>query len=241
MKANFLIALFALTFAVNVSQSTNTTGPPSHQSESWGQQVWSRQRHRKSGMCENQSSGHGTCEVNSNCLCFTGTDGEAEWVGADCSLRACKKGFAWVGAVVNSNDLHPWTECSNKGMCDRESGYCECFPGYEGIACQRTACPDDCNGQGTCLTEKHLAAKAGRTYTVPWDAMKHIGCLCDAGYRGPTCDLRECPSGPDPLGGFGNEAGRDCSGRGLCDYFDGLCQCFSGFFGERCQHQTAVM
>ena len=71
--------------------------------------------------------------------------------------------------------------------------------------------------------------------------MKHVGCVCDAGYRGPACDLQECPSGSDPLDGYGNEAGRDCSGRGVCDYSVGLCQCFTGFFGTRCQHQTTVL
>jgi hypothetical protein len=43
-----------------------------------------------------------------------------------------------------------------------------------------------------------------------------------AGYRGPACELQECPSGADPLDGYGNESGRDCSGRGLCDYNLGL-------------------
>lgn len=49
--------------------------------------------------------------------------------------------------------------------------------------------------------------------------------VCDAGYRGPACDFHECPSGSDPLDGYGNEAGRDCSGRGICNYADGTCSC----------------
>jgi len=32
----------------------------------------------------------------------------------------------------------------------------------------------------------------------------------------------------------GNEAGRDCSGRGVCDYEFGECRCFAGFGGEEC-------
>ncbi len=35
------------------------------------------------------------------------------------------------------------------------------FLGYEGVACQRTVCPDDCNGRGTCWPERILAAYAG--------------------------------------------------------------------------------
>ena len=217
------------------------TSSPSFVEEPWGEYVWTEKRHRKAGMCENQCSGHGTCEVNGNCKCFTGLDGEDEWTGPDCSSRTCPFDFAWVGASINSNNLHPWAECSNKGICDRSSGECQCFTGYEGAACQRTVCPDNCNDQGTCWPEKHLASKAGRVYDAPWDAMKHVGCLCDAGYRGPACDQQECPSGADPLAGYGNEAGRDCSGRGICDYSNGICACFTGFFGTRCQHQTTVM
>jgi len=49
------------------------------------------------------------------------------------------------GAVVNANDLHPKVECSNRGICDRQTGFCECFDGYDGIACQRHICPENCN------------------------------------------------------------------------------------------------
>jgi len=224
--------------------SGQPTSQPSFYDEAWtagGQDTWDKRRHRRAGMCENQCSGHGTCEFNDNCRCYTGIDGEAEWTGPDCSLRTCPKDFAWVGDVINANNLHPWAECSNKGICDRNTGECQCFAGYEGVACQRTVCPDNCNDRGTCWPEKHLANRADRTYSAPWDAMKHVGCICDKGYRGPSCDLQECPSGTDPLDGYGNEAGRDCSGRGKCDYSDGTCSCFTGFFGTRCQHQTTVM
>jgi hypothetical protein len=125
-------------------------------------------------------------------------------------------------------------------MCDRKSGECECFENYDGIACERTACINDCNGHGICYTQKQLAVEATKTYSTPWDAMKHVGCVCDLGYRGPDCSLQECPSGPDPLLGDGNEKGRDCSGRGICDYSAGLCKCFIGYFGTRCQHQTIL-
>lgn len=216
------------------------TSAPTYASESWGQIIWDKRRHRNGGLCENHCSNHGTCEKNNNCKCFTGLDGEPEWTGPDCSLRTCPRDFAWVGEVINSNNLHPWVECSNKGSCDRKTGACTCFPGYDGVSCQRSTCPDNCNDRGTCWPEKHLAAKAGRTYDTPWDNMKHVGCFCDAGYRGPACELQECPSGTDPLDGYGNEAGRDCSGRGICDYADGTCSCFSGFYGTHCQYQTTV-
>ena len=120
------------------------------------------------------------------------------------------------------------------GLCDRKTGLCTCFPGYDGVACQRTACPSNCYGRGVCLTLRHLATKAGRVYDKAWDANKQVGCLCDIGFRGPSCEHRECKSGPDPMGGYGNESGRDCSGRGVCDYENGECRCFAGFGGEEC-------
>lgn len=101
--------------------------------------------------------------------------------------------------------------------------------GYEGVACQRTVCPEDCNGRGTCWPERILATYAGTTITIntttstttttpipspslihhsgreyryPWDAMKQVGCYCDPGFRGGACELQECPSGADPLDGW---------------------------------------
>ena len=50
----------------------------------------------------------------------------------------------------------------------------------------------------------HPPLPAGRVYDQAWDASKALGCLCDAGYRGPSCEFAECPSGPDPMDGYGN-------------------------------------
>ena len=58
------------------------------------------------------------------------------------------------------------------------------------------------SGLGYCLPLKHLAMEAGRVYDQPWDAIKHVGCVCDPGYRGPDCSQQECPSIVDPLGKY---------------------------------------
>lgn len=195
---------------------------------------------RKGGLCDNHCSNHGTCETNLNCNCFTGIDSEPEWTGPDCSLRTCPKDKSWVGEIVDG-DPHPLVECSNKGTCDRTTGTCQCFPGYDGIACQRTVCNNNCNDRGTCWNLKMIAANYDGQYDAPWDSDKQLGCICDSGFRGPSCEFVECPTGEDPLDGYGASSGRDCSGRGLCDYSKGTCQCFSGFYGNRCQHQTTVI
>jgi hypothetical protein len=193
--------------------------------------------------CPNGCSGHGSCGANDKCTCYTRPNSDPAWTEHDCSLRTCPKGVAWVAPAVGLNDAHPSVECSNKGICDRKSGECQCFDNYEGMACERTVCPNDCSGRGVCLTEIILAKKAASgfsAYAGVWDADKHVGCLCDAGFRGPDCSLQECPSGSDILKGHGNDKGRDCSGRGICDYSEGLCKCFAGYFGTRCQFQTVL-
>lgn len=38
-----------------------------------------------------------------------------------------------------------------------------------------------------------------RLYTDVWDADKLYGCVCDFGYYGYDCSLRDCPRGDDPL------------------------------------------
>ena len=193
-----------------------------------------------SATCYNFCSGHGYCGEYDQCICVRGPDGEVAFRGADCSIRTCPKGNSWVGGVVAANDVHGPAECSNKGICDTQTGTCQCFDNYEGLACERTVCPENCSGHGECYRAKQIADDAGTEYSTPWDANKHVGCICDAGYRGHSCHQLECPSGADVMKGFGNEAGRDCSGRGICDYGKGRCQCFLGYSGARCEDQVAA-
>ena len=167
-------------------------------------------------------------------------NGEPAWTEHDCSQRTCPKGNAWTGAVVSTNNAHPEVECSNKGVCDRVTGECNCFQNYEGKACERTVCPNDCSGRGVCMTQSALAAEFGASYDTPWDSEKHVGCKCDIGFRGYDCSEKECPSGDDVLHGDGASKGRECSGRGKCNYSLGLCECFMGYYGNRCQKQTVL-
>jgi len=167
----------------------------------------------------------------------------------------------------NDNSFHQQVECSGRGLCDRTSGQCKCFTGYDGEACQRTTCKNSCSGHGVCQDQSHFftdANIAGVTYSQlagedaflgPYDAAKQMGCKCDKGFRGPDCSLQECPSGADPLLAQQDASttlfsadpnfplqedsvARDCSGRGVCDYSAGICKCFKGYFGERCETQT---
>ena len=100
-----------------------------------------------------------------------------------------------------SQTAHYYQECSNKGVCDRTKGQCQCLDGYEGVACQRASCPGTptCSGHGTCQSISQLAAKDNNNVYNLWDKDSTMGCLCDSGYQGPDCSERQCKYGVDPL------------------------------------------
>ena len=106
------------------------------------------------------------------------------------------------GKIIN-NVGHGYRECSNKGLCNRGTGECQCYPGYEGAACQRMACPRDlfgnkCSGHGVCASAKMIAEEDFNEYNL-WDRHSSIGCVCTAGFEGPICEERTCKVGYDPL------------------------------------------
>jgi len=153
--------------------------------------------------CPNLCSGHGHCsEPDRVCRCFDG------WIGGDCSLLQCPFGRAWTDEAQGVDDAHNLAECSNRGLCDRETGVCVCEEErFEGAACERKSCPSNCNNRGRCLSMGYYASfkDAGEgpvyKYGDVWDANLLYGCVCDEGFFGPDCSLRDCPRGDDPLTG----------------------------------------
>lgn len=148
---------------------------------------------------ENFCSGHGTCHDSGPsptyaCTCYEG------WTGHNCEQRTCPYGKAWFSVPASTNDAHVMMECSNRGICDRETGMCVCQDIFEGKACERLSCPKGhingktCSGYGVCATMAEMAEHF-RTINgelVPtvygaiannvdtWDAHKLQGCMCSS-------------------------------------------------------------
>jgi len=150
--------------------------------------------------CPNSCSGAGTCGADDKCTCYP------NFKGTDCSERVCPYQIGFADVASADNSAHAYMECSGKGLCDRKSGTCKCFAGYEGEACRRTVCPNSCSGHGTCELMSEIAADpsnaaggaANRVFNT-WESAKHQVCKCDPYWGGVDCSARQCPKGDDPL------------------------------------------
>merc|ERR1711871_1280818 len=90
--------------------------------------------------------------------------------------------FAGSSTKAAEDEGHFYMECSNRGVCDRKTGVCECFDGYTGRACSRQACPNDCSGHGECMNVDELRR---------WNPTKlPVTCETVAGSRRVICDKR---------------------------------------------------
>lgn len=111
--------------------------------------------------------------------------------------------MATVGGLPLDNTAHEYRECSNAGYCDRVEGVCHCIEGFEGSACQRMSCPSfndlSCNGHGMCSEAEEFAHYQYENVYRLWDGKMLQGCLCDPGYIGAACQLRQCKAGFDPI------------------------------------------
>lgn len=170
---------------------------------------------------QNFCNGHGTCQnTTSTCVCYDGwgsSNDVAFYKAPDCSLRTCPSDRAWADIPSSPTTAHAIMECSNRGVCNRQTGTCTCFEGFTGAACQRTKCPNDCSGHGVCVSLKQMARMSNALPLAPntyyeaaedgstWDEDMIYGCVCDSSWTvglgsgevqepewfGPDCSFRK--------------------------------------------------
>lgn len=97
-------------------------------------------------------------------------------------MRTCPFSLAWVDTADGTNQAHYHAECGNKGICNRESGECECFASYSGKGCKRMSCPgsiegmEQCSGHGTCETMQEIARDYQDRRTGPGHKYQDLSC-----------------------------------------------------------------
>lgn len=162
-----------------------------------------------------ECANRGTCDrASGQCICAAG------YTGAACEREVCPN------------------DCNGHGKCETQSQLADdvSHNADDGVSSLYYAIPDSANDCANCVGTKNT----GAMYDSAWDSKRSSGCNCDAGFRGPDCSLKECPSGADPLGGSGASKGRPCSGRGTCNTETGTCTCYMGYYGNKCHMQTVL-
>jgi len=189
--------------------------------------------------------GETACSANGNAIDITFLQdfGDLPQFVADGSLlegggiltAAILVGTTFDGAKENEH-------CSNRGLCDTDTGICECSDeayessngyGAAGIRgdCGKnidsiTACPGEtpCSGHGIC------------------SGTPTFRCSCSGGWTGADCTLMLCPEGTDwfampSAAETGHLTTAECSNQGICDRTTGMCGCMEGFTGGACQYR----
>ncbi|XP_044074980.1 tenascin-N isoform X5 [Siniperca chuatsi] len=147
-----------------------------------------------------------------------GLEEEVNYLKTQCTQGCCGKGGA---AGVD-------TSCSGHGTYQHDTCSCLCNPGWEGLDCSVSSCPNECNDNGRCVDGKCVCHQG---YTgddcsqlMCPDNCNDKGhcvdgkCVCFPHFTGEVCSVQKCPN--------------DCIGNGQC--VDGQCICEEGFYGEDC-------
>lgn len=194
-----------------------------------------------------ECSNNGMCDRSKGrCSCFTGFEGVA------CQRRTCP------GEPL----------CSGRGMCYSMSQLTAVSTALP-LRWDSTEVVYDSLGNYTNLQYDVTGnGDTGARIRKGWDAHLSQACVCDSGWPvglgagqtqqaeffGPSCELRRCPSGDDPIsplvdetnctgkamfaggnvGSAGNLCHVDCSNQGHCDYNTGICNCIPRFTGAAC-------
>ena len=130
---------------------------------------------------------------------------------AQSSVNVCKcddnyKGTLCNEAICHSSEAFQNRACSGNGVCNADTGTCNCHQGWTGIACDVPLCTMDsnqtlCSGQGICV-----AANI---------------CQCNVGKGGVNCERAACPF----FNGLECAGATDSLGNSVCDVQTLQCDC----------------
>ena len=114
------------------------------------------------------------------CLCdsswevglLAGQRQEPEWFGPDCSKRHCPSADDPTTYTLDETDCNNITaagghgvgyggnlcqvDCANRGICDYNTGECECFKGYYGHDCTLTSALAGAGGEAVLVNQEQL-------------------------------------------------------------------------------------
>lgn len=97
----------------------------------------------------------------------------------------CPVGKAWVAPARATDNAHYEVECSNKGVCNRETGVCQCMEGFTGTACQRRTWPCRRISSGQ-RADKLMIALSLSQSSAPTDAATPASACRSSRFRGCT-------------------------------------------------------
>jgi len=154
------------------------------------------------------------------------------YFGADCSKKHCpvsgsNSGSSWHG-------LHRAQECDGHGVCNYDTGRCNCDDGFSGLECitKKGLCPMSnknrqrewrvCNGEGSCNQN------TGQCHCYSQE------------FSGLDCSYRRCPFYPELNGDECNSHGDCVQAFGDRGEWTGVCQCHEGWSGKFCHEQFLV-
>lgn len=132
-----------------------------------------------------ECSDAGVCDrATGVCSCYEGHEGSA------CQRTTCPN------------------DCSGHGVCQDNTDFAEDYARAMSVqintkrytprcAVGESVDATNCPRQLEHLDDYYTTFMA--TYDEAWDTSLQTGCLCDSGYYGADCSLRECPSNSDPL------------------------------------------
>lgn len=84
--------------------------------------------------------------------------------------------------------------CSGNGDCNRETGVCNCYEGFEGDNCANIGCVNECSGHGVCVSSAYATYVLDNNYPYYKSGANNQAatpniyvCVCDNEYTGYDC------------------------------------------------------